>query len=90
MKNVDEVLKLKEREISRLEIEVEALRIAAPLLAEEGETGNHSRVSAARLDAPSEITLVSSPANVNPQLSSAAEWKDKAQGMIVAANSLLH
>ncbi|HYW40464.1 MAG TPA: hypothetical protein VE957_20345 [Terriglobales bacterium] len=38
MKNVYEVLRQKELELTRLEKEVEALRIAAPLLSEEKET----------------------------------------------------
>ena len=37
MKNVYEVLRQKELELARLEKEVEALRVAAPLLAEEAE-----------------------------------------------------
>ena len=37
MKNVYEVLRQKELELTRLEKEVEALRIAAPLLSEEKE-----------------------------------------------------
>jgi len=37
MKNVYEVLRQKELELSRLEKEVEALRLAAPLLWEDGE-----------------------------------------------------
>ena len=37
MKNVYEVLRQKELELSRLEKEVEALRVAAPLLSEEKE-----------------------------------------------------
>ena len=37
MKNVYEVLRLKELEVSRLEAEVEALRVVAPLLSEDGE-----------------------------------------------------
>jgi hypothetical protein len=37
MKNVYEVLRQKELEVSRLEIEIEALRVAAPLLLEDGE-----------------------------------------------------
>ncbi len=37
MKNVYEVLRQKELEVSRLEKEVEALRVAAPLLSEDGE-----------------------------------------------------
>ena len=48
MKNIYEVLRQKELEVSRLEEEVEALRIAAPLVAEdvEGErtTSRHCRV----------------------------------------------
>jgi len=40
MKDVYEVLREKELEVSRLEAEVEALRIAAPLLSEDGEAGN--------------------------------------------------
>jgi hypothetical protein len=36
MKNVYEVLRQKELELARLEKEVEALRVAAPLLSEEG------------------------------------------------------
>lgn len=37
MKNVYEVLRQKELELTRLEKEVEALRVAAPLLSEEKE-----------------------------------------------------
>ena len=37
MKNVYEVLRQKELELSRLEKEVEALRVAAPLLSEDKE-----------------------------------------------------
>jgi hypothetical protein len=42
MKNVYEVLRHKELELTRLEKEVEALRIAAPLLSEEKETDGTS------------------------------------------------
>src|SRR5262249_44944266 len=38
MKNVYEVLRQKEMELTRLEKEVEALRLVAPLLSEEKET----------------------------------------------------
>ena len=40
MKNVYEVLRQKELEVSRLEKEVDALRVAAPLLSEDGEANN--------------------------------------------------
>jgi hypothetical protein len=39
MKNVYEVLRQKELELARLEKEVEALRVAAPLLSEDKELG---------------------------------------------------
>ena len=42
MKNVYEVLRQKELEVSRLEKEVEALRVVAPLLSEDGEAGNNT------------------------------------------------
>ena len=40
MKNVYEVLRQKELEVSKLEKEGEALRVAAPLLSEDGEAEN--------------------------------------------------
>jgi hypothetical protein len=43
MKDIYEVLRLKELEMSKLEIEVEALRVAAPLLSEDGEAENDSQ-----------------------------------------------
>ena len=43
MKNVYELLRLKELEVSRLKREVEALRIAAPLLSEGEEAGNNNK-----------------------------------------------
>lgn len=48
MKDVYEVLRQKELEVSRLEQEVEALRVVAPLLSEDGEAenDNHPRLRA--------------------------------------------
>ena len=40
MRDVYEVLRQKEREVSRLEQEVEALRVVAPLLSEGEEAGS--------------------------------------------------
>jgi len=42
MKNVYEVLRQKELELARLEKEVEALRVAAPLLSEEKEPASET------------------------------------------------
>jgi hypothetical protein len=69
MKNVYEVLRQKELEISRLEKEVEALRIAAPLLSEGEEAGNDSKPRLA----------TSTAVNTTPQADRAAGWDDRAK-----------
>ena len=51
MKNVYEVLRQKELEISRLQEEVEALRVAAPLLSEDND-GNENKPRLASSAAP--------------------------------------
>jgi hypothetical protein len=43
MRDVYEVLRQKELEVSRLEGEVEALRVVAPLLSEDGEAENDNQ-----------------------------------------------
>jgi hypothetical protein len=43
MKNVYEVLRQKELEVSRLKREVEALRVAAPLVSEGEDAGNDNK-----------------------------------------------
>ena len=52
MKNVYEVLRQKELELSRLEKEVEALRVAAPLLSEDKEAGNDNKPTLAADSGP--------------------------------------
>ena len=54
MRDVYEVLRQKEREVSRLKREVEALRIAAPLVSEDGEaeTDNQPTLQRAVNDTP--------------------------------------
>ena len=68
MKNVYEVLRQKELELSRLEQEVEALRIAAPLLAEGEEAGNDHKPR-----------LATSTAVNATQAGRAAGWDDRAK-----------
>jgi hypothetical protein len=48
MKDVYEVLRLKEIEIARLGTEVEALRVAAPLLSDDEEVGDDNQPTSAR------------------------------------------
>jgi len=79
MKNVYEVLRQKELELTRLEKEVEALRVAAPLLSEEKESMAEapkptltSTQQPIRIPAPVAAQTVNSPAR-------AAGWEDAAK-----------
>ena len=76
MKDIYELLRQKELEISRLEIEVEALRIVAPLLSENQEVGHDDQPNARSSTAPSQPTRVPKAVNANPQPEHAAEWKE--------------
>jgi hypothetical protein len=83
MKNVYEVLRQKEMELTRLEKEVEALRLVAPLLSEEKE--NVSEIAkpalANAVNAPqtARISVPSPPAIPAPQPVRAAGWEDTAK-----------
>ena len=83
MRNVYEVLRQKELELARLEKEVEALRVAAPLLSEEKEmaaeaTNNKPTLAAA--PTPQQPIRIPQPAmNTTPQPARAAGWDDSAK-----------
>ena len=53
MKDIYELLRQKELEISKLKREVEALRVAAPLLSDDKEVGNANKPPSIRSTAPS-------------------------------------
>ena len=81
MKNVYEVLRQKEMELTRLEKEVEALRLVAPLLSEEKEalSDGVKPVLATAVNGPqptSRIPVPSSPSIPAPQPVRAAGWED--------------
>jgi hypothetical protein len=83
MKNVYEVLRQKELELARLEKEVEALRVAAPLLSDDKDSmaeasGNKPTLATPTATAQQPIRI---PAAVNagPQASRAAGWEDTAK-----------
>jgi len=82
MKNVYEVLRQKELELLRLEKEVEALRVAAPLLSEDKEAGSDVAASKPALTTPSATQPIRIPqpqvAPVQPQ-ARAAGWEDNAK-----------
>jgi len=83
MKNVYEVLRQKEMELTRLEKEVEALRLVAPLLSEEKESvAEISKPAlAAAVNGPQAPRMaVSTPTTIPaPQPVRAAGWEDTAK-----------
>jgi hypothetical protein len=85
MKNVYEVLRQKELELARLEKEVEALRVAAPLLSDDKEvTGTDATTPkptlATSTPAPQQPIRIPQPqvAPVQPT-ARAAGWEDSAK-----------
>jgi hypothetical protein len=80
MKNVYEVLRQKELELSRLEKEVEALRVAAPLLSEDKEASNDKPTLTTATAAQQQPIRIPQPAvNAAPQAARAAGWEDTAK-----------
>jgi hypothetical protein len=79
MKNVYEVLRQKEMELTRLEKEVEALRLVAPLLSDEkensGDVGKPALAAAVNGPQPARIAIPSSSVSA-PQPVRAAGWED--------------
>ena len=84
MKNVYEVLRQKELELARLEKEVEALRVAAPLLSDDKDGSSEVTVTKPTLatasSAPQQPIRIPQPAvnQAQPQ-ARAAGWDDSAK-----------
>jgi hypothetical protein len=82
MKNVYEVLRQKELELTRLEKEVEALRVAAPLLSDEkepvAEAPKPTLTAAPAPQPPIRIPAPVAAQAVNPP-ARAAGWEDAAK-----------
>jgi hypothetical protein len=81
MKNVYEVLRQKELELARLEKEVEALRIAAPLLSEDKELDVTAKPTAVPAAVPQQPVRVPSPAVATAAAREArpAGWEETAK-----------
>jgi hypothetical protein len=83
MKNVYEVLRQKEMELTRLEKEVEALRLVAPLLSEEKETvaemSKQALPTAVNGPQAPRMTVPAAPPIPAPQPVRAAGWDDTAK-----------
>jgi hypothetical protein len=82
MKNVYEVLRQKELELARLEKEVEALRVAAPLLSDDKDVGSDAPIAKPTLTTatptPQQPIRIPQPA-VNQPTARAAGWEDTAK-----------
>jgi hypothetical protein len=83
MKNVYEVLRQKEMELTRLEKEVEALRLVAPLLSEEKESladiPKSVLPTAVNGPQPARIPVPATASIPQPQPVRAAGWEDTAK-----------
>jgi hypothetical protein len=83
MRNVYEVLRQKELELAKLEKEVEALRVAAPLLSDDKEIAADSANNKPTLasSVPQQPIRIPQPAmNQTPQPAArAAGWEDNAK-----------
>ena len=77
MKNVYDVLRLKETDVSRLQIEVDALRRVAPLLAEDGDFGNDDALVAIHSTPWPQPGQVPEAVNSNPQPDHSPEWRSR-------------
>jgi hypothetical protein len=80
MKDAYEILRLKEIELSRVKAEVEALGIVAPLLSDDGDSGNANLPVTTRWTAPSRPVQVPKGTNNDPQPDHSAEWKARTAG----------
>jgi hypothetical protein len=80
MKNVYEVLRQKELELARLEKEVEALRVAAPLLSDDKEAPGDNKPTLAASNAPQQpIRIPQAAVNATQPQARAAGWEDTAK-----------
>jgi hypothetical protein len=83
MKNVYEVLRQKELELARLEKEVEALRVAAPLLSDESTgdsaTSKPTLTTATSTQQPIRIPQPTATSTPAVQTARAAGWEDTAK-----------
>jgi hypothetical protein len=83
MKNVYEVLRQKELELARLEKEVEALRVAAPLLSDDNKDSmveaTSNKPTLASTPAQQTIRIPQVAVNASPQPARAAGWEDTAK-----------
>jgi hypothetical protein len=81
MKDAYEILRLKEIELSHVKAEVEALGIVAPLLSDDGDSGNENLPVTPRWTTSPRPIQVPKGANTDPQPEHAPEWKTRTAGL---------
>jgi hypothetical protein len=79
MRDIYEVLRSKEQEMQTLEAQVQALRIAAPLLSDDADSRDGSAPVSSRWTAPTRPVQVPKAANADPQPEH-ADWKERTAG----------
>jgi hypothetical protein len=79
MKDVYEVLRSKELEMETLEAQIQALRIAAPLLSDDVDSRDGSATVSPRWTTPPRPIQVPKAANTDPQPEH-ADWKERTAG----------
>jgi hypothetical protein len=80
MKDAYEILRLKEIELSKVEGEVKALRIVAPLLSDDEDVSNDNALASTRWTAPARPGQVPQAVNTNPQPEHSLDWKERTAG----------
>jgi hypothetical protein len=80
MKDVYEVLRSKECEMETLAVEIEALRVVAPLLSDDGDFGSDRTPVSTRWVAPTRPLPVPKAVNADPQPAHGADWKERTAG----------
>jgi hypothetical protein len=79
MKDVYEVLRSKELEMEKLEAQIQALRIAAPLLSDDADSRDGIAPVSPRWTTPTRPVQVPKAANADPQPEH-ADWKERTAG----------
>jgi hypothetical protein len=77
MKDIYEVLREKELDLSRVQAEVEALRTAAQLLAEDHELNDDGKTDATASTLPSRPIRVPQAVNASPQSAGSSRWEER-------------
>jgi hypothetical protein len=77
MKDVYEVLRQKELELARVEAEVEALRVAAPLLSEDHELNDDGKPDATASTVPSRPIRMQQAVNASPQSAGSSRREER-------------